>query len=167
MGLAPAVMVVIETDGSIEQVDSLKATYQGASGTGLHVSADSLDAALLLPRMVARQLGELALAAQCRNCPIHQVCGGGSTCTVIGTVADSPTRRSTARTSCVLSAISPRSSGWTGVQAGQGIVSAWRLDESASAPALLGGLRSARDRRWRAAAASSAPPLSTVSTSSC
>jgi len=77
VGLAPSVMVVIETDGSIEQVDSLKATYQGATATGLHVTTDPLDAALLLPGMVARQIGARALAAQCRSCPIHRVCGGG------------------------------------------------------------------------------------------
>jgi uncharacterized protein len=78
VGLAPARMVVIETDGSVEQVDSLKATFHGAAATGLHVTRDTLDAALLSPGVVARQLGVMALAAQCRICPIHQVCGGGN-----------------------------------------------------------------------------------------
>jgi uncharacterized protein len=77
VGLVPARMVVIETDGSIEQVDTLKAVYHGAAMTGLHVARDPLDAALLLPGIVARQLGVMALAAQCRVCPIHRVCGGG------------------------------------------------------------------------------------------
>lgn len=77
VGLSPARMVVIETDGSIEQVDTLKAAYHGASVTGLHVTRDSLDAALLRPGVVARQIGTMALAGQCRRCPIHQVCGGG------------------------------------------------------------------------------------------
>lgn len=49
IGLSPSRIVVIETDGSIEQVDTLKAAYHGAPLTGLHVSRDSLDAALLLP----------------------------------------------------------------------------------------------------------------------
>ena len=77
VGLSPARMVVIETDGSIEQVDTLKAVSQGAAATGLHVTHDRLDAALLLPGVVARQLGDIALGAQCRGCPIHRVCGGG------------------------------------------------------------------------------------------
>jgi uncharacterized protein len=77
IGLAPARMVVIETDGSIEQVDSLKATYHGATQTGLHVSRNSLDDALSTPGVVARQIGVRALAAECRSCPIHQICGGG------------------------------------------------------------------------------------------
>jgi uncharacterized protein len=77
VGLAPSTMVVIETDGSVEQVDSLKATYEGATATGLHVTRDPFDAALLLPGIVARQIGVHALAAKCRSCPVHQVCGGG------------------------------------------------------------------------------------------
>jgi uncharacterized protein len=77
VGLAPARMVVIETDGAIEQVDTLKAAYEGAAMTGLHVARDSLDAALRLPGVAARQLGVHALAAECRVCRIHQVCGGG------------------------------------------------------------------------------------------
>jgi uncharacterized protein len=77
VGLAPSTMVVVETNGSVEQVDSLKSAYVGATETGLHVTRDEFDAALLLPSMVARQIGVRALAAQCRSCPIHRVCGAG------------------------------------------------------------------------------------------
>jgi uncharacterized protein len=77
MGLAPARLVVVETDGAIEQGDALKAVHHGAPGTGLHVTSDSLDAALMLPGIIARQLGEHALAPRCRECKIRQVCGGG------------------------------------------------------------------------------------------
>ncbi len=77
LGLAPARMVVIETDGWIEQTDNLKAAYHGASVTGLHVSRDPFDAALMLPGVVARQIGIHGLSAICRACPVHRVCGGG------------------------------------------------------------------------------------------
>lgn len=77
VGLAPSTLVVIETDGSIEQLDSLKAAYDGATATGLHVARDTFDAALLLPSTAARQIGVRALTAQCQGCGIHQVCGGG------------------------------------------------------------------------------------------
>ena len=77
VGLAPARMVVVETDGWIEQTDNLKATYQGAAVTGLHVSRDPFDAALQLPGVVAQQIGERGLSATCRACPVHRVCGGG------------------------------------------------------------------------------------------
>lgn len=77
VGLAPARMVVIETDGSVEQEDTLKVAYAGATATGLHVARDSLDAALFLPQIVARQIGARALSGPCRACPVRAVCGGG------------------------------------------------------------------------------------------
>src|ERR1017187_6528224 len=77
IGLMPSRLVVIETDGAIEQGDALKVAYHGAPKTGLHVTRDPLDAALLLPGVAARQLGERALSAECRACGIRRVCGGG------------------------------------------------------------------------------------------
>jgi uncharacterized protein len=77
VGLGPARMVVIETDGAIEQADTLKAAYPGAPQTGLHVASDRLDAALLLPAVAVRQMGERALARVCRGCRVRKVCGGG------------------------------------------------------------------------------------------
>jgi uncharacterized protein len=77
VGLSPSRMVVIETDGAIEQADTLKAAYHGAALTGLHVSTDSFEAALRLPGVAARQLGASALCAQCRACHLHRICGGG------------------------------------------------------------------------------------------
>jgi len=77
VGLAPARMVVIETDGSVEQEDTLKVAYEGAPATGLNVARDALDAALLLPQIVARQIGGRALSAPCRACSVRAVCGGG------------------------------------------------------------------------------------------
>jgi uncharacterized protein len=77
VGLAPSRMVIIETDGAIEQVDTLKAAYPGAPQTGLHVVRDPFDKVLLLPGIAARQLGIRALSGQCRACGIRRVCGGG------------------------------------------------------------------------------------------
>jgi uncharacterized protein len=77
VGLSPVGMVVVETDGSIEQSDMLKSAYDGVPATGLHVSRDSFDDVLSLPSIAARQIGELALSAECRSCPVHRVCGGG------------------------------------------------------------------------------------------
>lgn len=77
IGLSPAAMVVVETDGAIEQADSLKSAYQGAPETGLHVSRDAFDSALVIPSVALRQVGERALSTVCRSCPIHRVCGGG------------------------------------------------------------------------------------------
>ncbi|MEU6225386.1 FxsB family cyclophane-forming radical SAM/SPASM peptide maturase [Streptomyces sp. NPDC047042] len=78
VGLSPTGAVVVETDGAIEQLDSLKQAYEGAVVTGLDVFRNSFDEALDHPGVAARQLGEAALAAVCRSCPVMQVCGGGN-----------------------------------------------------------------------------------------
>ena len=77
VGLSPVAVVVVETDGAIEQVDSLKSTYPGACATGLTVFANPFDEALRHPGVVARQIGLEALCDTCRECPVHTVCGGG------------------------------------------------------------------------------------------
>jgi uncharacterized protein len=77
LGLGPSTLIVVDTDGSIKQLDSLSSTYEGAAETGLHVSTDPFDAALGHPTTVARQIGVDALSAQCQQCPVLRVCGGG------------------------------------------------------------------------------------------
>ena len=77
LGLEPSTLIVVETDGSIRQLDSLSSAYSGAADTGLHVFTDSFDAALDHPTTVARQIGTDALAPQCQTCPIMPICGGG------------------------------------------------------------------------------------------
>jgi uncharacterized protein len=77
LGLHPFTAVVIETDGSIEQVDALKSAYEGAAATGLDVFRNSFDDALAHPGVAARQAGLAALSATCRACPLVTVCGGG------------------------------------------------------------------------------------------
>ena len=77
VGLSPVATVVIETDGAIEQVDSLKSTYPGACAIGLNVLADPLDAALEHSGVIARQIGRAALGETCLRCPVHRICGGG------------------------------------------------------------------------------------------
>lgn len=77
LGLGPAAVVVIDTDGSIEQVDTLRVAYDGAASAGLTVAHADLDAALVHPGIVARQLGADGLSATCRACPMHHVCGAG------------------------------------------------------------------------------------------
>ena len=68
---------MVETDGSIRQLDSLSSAYSGAADTGLHVFTDSFDAALDHPTTVARQIGVDALASRCQTCPVVRICGGG------------------------------------------------------------------------------------------
>jgi len=77
LALSPKRIAVIETDGAVELADNLKVAYHGAAMTGLDVSRNSLDEALLLPGVAARQLGERSLCPQCRACDIRRVCGAG------------------------------------------------------------------------------------------
>lgn len=77
LGLDPLGAIVVETDGAIEQVDSLKSAYDGAAGTGLDVFRHTFDDALGHPAVLARQAGAAALAPACRACPLLAVCGGG------------------------------------------------------------------------------------------
>jgi uncharacterized protein len=76
VGLDPARFLVVETDGSIEQVDSLKVAYEGAPGTGLRVEGGFDDAAEH-PGTVARQIGIDGLCQTCRDCRVRDICGGG------------------------------------------------------------------------------------------
>jgi uncharacterized protein len=77
VGLDPADLVVVETDGAFEQVDSLKITYDGAPATGLTVFSHSVDEVSALPAIARRQTGLAGLAGQCRACPVVAQCGGG------------------------------------------------------------------------------------------
>lgn len=77
LGLAPIDVLSIETDGSLEQADSLKSVATGAAATGLHISTHPLDAAMQHPGILARQRGLSGLVAACRHCPVVRVCGGG------------------------------------------------------------------------------------------
>ncbi|MFI1563877.1 FxsB family cyclophane-forming radical SAM/SPASM peptide maturase [Streptomyces sp. NPDC020490] len=77
LGLAPPTSVVIESDGSIEAVDTLRSVEEGASWLGLDVRRHSFDDALSHAKLLHRQHGTEALAEQCRACPLVDVCGGG------------------------------------------------------------------------------------------
>ncbi|MEV6072043.1 FxsB family cyclophane-forming radical SAM/SPASM peptide maturase [Nocardia sp. NPDC052001] len=77
VGYGPVTLLSIETNGSIELVDTLKTAYEGATATALSVNGSPLDEALLHPGVVARQIGLDALAAQCLDCRFRDVCGGG------------------------------------------------------------------------------------------
>ncbi len=77
LGVDPADLVVIETDGAWEQADSLKTAYDGAPATGLNVFANRVDEVVAHPGIAARQGGLDALCGTCRTCPVVRRCGGG------------------------------------------------------------------------------------------
>ncbi|MER6359509.1 FxsB family cyclophane-forming radical SAM/SPASM peptide maturase [Kitasatospora sp. NPDC001527] len=77
LGLEPVDLVVLETDGTYEQADSLRTAYDGAPATGLDVFRHSLDDVARHPGTAARQAGLAGLNATCRACPVVRSCGGG------------------------------------------------------------------------------------------
>jgi uncharacterized protein len=77
LGLGPSSLVVIETDGTYEQADSLKAAFDGAPATGYNVFDHAVDIAGQHPGIVARQQGLAGLSRTCQECPVVTSCGGG------------------------------------------------------------------------------------------
>lgn len=77
MGLAPSDLAVVETDGAIEQADSLKAAYDGAPATGYDVFQHTFDDFARHPGVRARQSGIDGVSETCRRCPVVESCGGG------------------------------------------------------------------------------------------
>ena len=76
-GLDPVDLLVIETDGSWEQTDSLKTAFENAPVTGLDVFSHSVDEVAAYPGVAARRTGIAALCTTCRTCPVVRACGGG------------------------------------------------------------------------------------------
>ncbi|MFJ3965963.1 radical SAM/SPASM protein FxsBH, inactivated beta-hydroxylase extension form [Streptomyces sp. NPDC090036] len=77
LGLAPTDLVVVETDGTLEQVDSLKSAFEGAAATGFNVFDHTFDQVAGHPGVRARQLGLDGVSDSCRRCPVVRSCGGG------------------------------------------------------------------------------------------
>ncbi|MFF7203567.1 FxsB family cyclophane-forming radical SAM/SPASM peptide maturase [Streptomyces sp. NPDC008141] len=77
LGLGSSDLLVVETDGAIEQADWLKTVAEGAADTGFHVATDSFDRAAAHPGVRAQRQGMNGLSDQCRACPVMEVCGGG------------------------------------------------------------------------------------------
>jgi uncharacterized protein len=77
VGTSPVALITVNTDGSMEQVDTLRSAYPGAPTTGLNILTNSFDDALHHPAVVARQIGMAALADACQQCEIVRICGGG------------------------------------------------------------------------------------------
>ncbi|QDY80772.1 FxsB family radical SAM/SPASM domain protein [Streptomyces qinzhouensis] len=77
LGLAPTDLVVVETDGALEQVDSLKSAYEGAAATGFDVLRHTFDEVAAHPGVRSRQLGLASVSDTCRDCPVVRSCGGG------------------------------------------------------------------------------------------
>lgn len=77
LGLEPSDLLVVETDGTYEQADSIKVAFDGAPATGMDVFQHSIDQVAAHDGVAARQGGLEGLSATCRACPVVDSCGGG------------------------------------------------------------------------------------------
>jgi len=77
LGAKSVDLIVVETDGDIEAVDTLKIVGRHATSLGMNVRNNSFDDALAHPAIYSRMMGYNALCSTCRECPELKNCGGG------------------------------------------------------------------------------------------
>lgn len=70
-------LIVIESDGDIEAVDTLKMVGRHVTDLHLNVMRNSFDDAMAHPAVYSRMLGYEALCDTCKACPELESCGGG------------------------------------------------------------------------------------------
>lgn len=70
-------LIVVETNGDLEGVDSLKASAHGAPVLGMNVGSHSFDDAAKHASVVSRHTGADSLCETCKKCELVDVCGGG------------------------------------------------------------------------------------------
>lgn len=76
-GMLPVDFAVVEVDGQIEAVDTLRATYPGASALGLDVFNNSFDDLSTSSLVLERQNAWSELCDTCVSCEYVKICGGG------------------------------------------------------------------------------------------
>lgn len=77
IGLLPVDIIVVETNGAIEAVDSLKSAFPGAAQLGFSVHSHSFDEVAAHYGVRIRQLGAHGLCETCQRCKLVNVCGAG------------------------------------------------------------------------------------------
>lgn len=70
-------LIIVESDGDIEGLDTLKMVGRDATHLGLNVHQNSFTQALEHESIACRLVGYEALCAECRSCSFLQNCGGG------------------------------------------------------------------------------------------
>src|SRR5207247_437225 len=77
LGLEPAPIIVIETNGNIEALDVLKTTYNGATRLGFNVLDSDFDQIFTHNLVNIRNNGINSLCRECQQCSMVKICGGG------------------------------------------------------------------------------------------
>lgn len=70
-------LIVVDTNGDIEAVDTLKTVGRAATSLSKNVASNTFDEALAEPAIYSRMSGFAALCHTCRSCDYLENCGGG------------------------------------------------------------------------------------------
>jgi len=70
-------LIVVDTNGDIEAVDTLKIVGRAATSLSMNVAFNSFDEALAEPAIYSRMSGFASLCETCRCCEYLKNCGGG------------------------------------------------------------------------------------------
>ena len=77
VGLSPSAVIVVESDGAIEQTDALKSAYDNRRGHRPDRPGEHLRRRARPPGRRRPAVGVRALCATCRDCRIRDICGAG------------------------------------------------------------------------------------------
>lgn len=77
LGLLPIDLIVIETNGRVEGVDSLKSAFNGATNLNFDIFRHSFDVVARHVAVQSRQRKANGLCKKCQTCQVVDVCGGG------------------------------------------------------------------------------------------
>jgi uncharacterized protein len=77
LGADPLTTVVVDCNGSIRPVDSLRRNGAGARPAELNVASHSIESIFQQPTFQKALAGQESLCQTCRKCEIRDVCGGG------------------------------------------------------------------------------------------
>lgn len=77
MGGNPVTFATIDTDGSLEPLDSFRACADGLTGLGLNIRRDPVAALYDHWLYQVAVAGQEGLSEVCCACPLHEVCGAG------------------------------------------------------------------------------------------
>ncbi|SEB97413.1 uncharacterized protein SAMN04489761_2137 [Tenacibaculum sp. MAR_2009_124] len=70
-------VLVLETDGSIEVVDSLRACFEGITRNEINIHSNKLEDLFENDTFQVYYSAHDNVCEQCLNCPVYDICGGG------------------------------------------------------------------------------------------
>jgi uncharacterized protein len=77
LGSMDNTVLVLETDGSLEAVDTLKICGDSFTKAGVNVLTHTIEDALNTPLAQTYYQSHSQLCSQCKVCPLNSICGGG------------------------------------------------------------------------------------------